>query len=378
VVELGPRGGSFPCGCLTGAGRVTTLCGVFRIFLSVLLVAGCAARAQEPVQKAVVFYTMDASAMLSGIQPNTPVVRRMVDGLVMAATERNSVGDAWRSLVSPADVVGIKVAAAGGKISGTSPAVVDAVVDGLLAAGVPPQHILVWDRNREDLIDAGFVANSRKYRLRWIDPENGYDRSAMITAPVLGKLIWGDSKFGERNGKKLIDRIASGDQLSSTSHYATILTREVTKVINIPSLSDSFLTGLNGAIVNMTLPNIDNWRRFTRGAMEGDSYLAEIYAEPTVHGKVVFTILDALRLQFAGGPRANPNFVRTNLELYAGFDPVAIDATALRLIEEFRAVNQLPKLAPLASHIESAASMGLGVSDESAIETIRVGDHDFR
>jgi hypothetical protein len=65
--------------------------------------------------------------------------------------------------------------------------------------------------------------------------------------------------------------VSSGDQLSSQSYFTKVLTKEVTKVINVPSLADSYLTGVNGGIVNMTLPNIDNWRRFAKSASAGDS-----------------------------------------------------------------------------------------------------------
>ena len=65
-------------------------------------------------------------------------------------------------------------------------------------------------------------------------------------------------------------------------------------------LTDSYLTGINGGIVNMTLSNIDNWRRFAKAAAEGGSYIAEVYADPLIRDKVVLTFLDALILQYRG------------------------------------------------------------------------------
>jgi uncharacterized protein (DUF362 family) len=302
----------------------------------------------------------------------------MVDALVAGVTGKPSRREAWASLVKPSDVVGIKVAAAPGAVTGTHPAVVRAIARGLRAAGVPADRIIVWDRNREDLAAAGYGTAAAEYRLRWVDPASGYNREAMLSAPVLGRLIWGDSKFGERSGTRLVDVLSNGDQLSSTSYYATVLSKEVTKVINVPSLMDSFMSGVNGAIANMTLWNVDNWRRFVREPDFGDPYLAEIYADPMVHDKVVLTILDALTLQFAGGPFPNPNFSRPYHSIFASRDPVALDATALALLEEYRAANKLPKLAPLAGHIDSAARMGLGNSDPARIETIRVGIENLR
>ena len=194
----------------------------------------------------------------------------MVDSLVCGVTGTYSVAAAWRSLVSPKDKVGIKVSATGRSVSGTNPEVVDAIVDGLAEAGIPAKNIIVWDKSIDDLLAAGFKKDGARYVLQGIDPKNGYDQQSGVSAPVLGKLIWGDSRFGDRRGHRFVDLLSSGEQLSSQSFFAKVLTTDVTKVINVPSLSDSYLTGINGGIVNMTLPNMDNWRRFAKAAAEGE------------------------------------------------------------------------------------------------------------
>jgi uncharacterized protein (DUF362 family) len=152
-----------------------------------------------------------------------------------------------------------------------------------------------------------------------------------------------------------------------------VLSRKVTKVVNLPSLCDSFLSGINGALANMTLWNVDNWRRFVKDPYFGNPFLAEIYADPMVRDKIVLTIMDALEVQFAGGPFPNPNFTRPYGTIFASRDPVAIDAIAMRLIDEYRVANKLPPVAPVAGHVESAATLGLGNFDESSIEQVRVG-----
>lgn len=329
--------------------------------------------AAAPIEKSRVFYVMDSNALIRGFDTNDAVVQRMVDALVMATAGRPTITEAWHAFVHPTDIVGIKISTSQGTMGGTKLAVVRAIAKGLQKAGISPDRILVWDKNRDDLEAAGYLKESKDFTVRWIDPADGYDRQAMITAPVLGRLIWGDSRFGQREGNRLEDKLSMGDQLSSTSYFANILSREVTKVINVPSLSDSFLTGIHGAIANMTLSNVDNWRRFTRAPNFGDPFLAEIYADPIVRDKTVLTILDGLALQFAGGPFPNPNFVRQSFALFASQDPVAIDATALRLIEEYRVAYKLPRLTQVANHIESAALMGLGRSNEDEIQTLRVG-----
>lgn len=323
--------------------------------------------------KSPVYFAMEASSLRSGRDPNPAVVRRMVDVLVCAATGKNHPAAAWASLVKPTERVGIKVAASGGAVGGTRPAVVEAIAAGLASAGVPPSNIIVWDRNAADLLAAGFNPKSPLYRLRWTDPAKGYDTKAIVTAPVLGRLIWGDSGFGERGGDNMADVLGSGEQLSSTSHWSKILSLEVDKVVNVPSLQDSFHTGINGALANMALSNLDNWRRFTRAPEHGDPYLAEIYSDGMIRDKVVLTILDALVAQYAGGPFPNPGFLLEYHTIFASKDPVAIDATALRILDENRIPSKLPSLEGMTRWLESAHALGLGNFREEEIRLVRVG-----
>jgi uncharacterized protein (DUF362 family) len=343
--------------------------------LSLLLVIGFPAAAQD---RSKVYYAMDTNAIGPARSVQARVVRRMVDSLVCSVTGRQSVAAAWRSLVSPSDKVGIKVSATGRSVSGTNPEVVDAIVDGLTEAGVPARNIIIWDKSMEDLLAAGFKNDGARYILEGIDPKTGYDQQSQVSAPVLGKLIWGDSKFGDRGGPRFADLLASGDQLSSQSYFAKVLTKEVTKVINIPSLADSYLTGINGGIVNMTLSNIDNWRRFAKSAYAGDSYISEIYADPMIRDKVVLTILDALILQFAGGPFPDPNFSLNNCAIFASKDAVAIDTIAARLIEDTRKANKMPSIRPMTAYLEAASQLGLGESAEWRIQMMRVGVEGIR
>lgn len=303
--------------------------------------------------------------------PRFSAVQYMADSLVMAVTKCSTVPQAWGSLIRPSDRIGIKVSASGRSVSGTHPAVVEAIARGLMALGVPRNHIIVWDRNLEDLIAAGYTLKSPYYVLRWIDPAEGYDTQNMVSSPVVGKLIWGDSRFGKRKEARLADLLSDGDQLSSQSFYAKILTREVDKIINVPSLADSYLTGIQGALVNMTLQNLDNWRRFTQGS--GASYIAEIYADEVIRPKVVLTVLDGLILQFAGGPYPNPNYTTVKNTLFASLDPVAIDVTAIRLIDAMRILNHLPKCRDMTGYVQSASQMGIGHAEEKDIILKQIG-----
>ena len=296
----------------------------------------------------------------------------MVDRLVRAVTGQPDTAAAWRSLVTPADRVGIKISAAGGRYFASHHGIVNAIVDGLAQAGVPRTRIIVWDRDADDLRDAGYSSQRGGYAVASIAPRTGYDRAAVFTAPVLGKLIWGDVLFEEKQSK-FGKRMNEADQLSSNSYIASVLSRQITKIINVPVLSDHPGCGVGGAIYNATIPNIDNWRRFTQSEGEASTGIADLYADEHIGPKVVLHIMDALLAQFAGGPHFNPNYAFAYQTIFASKDPVALDANALRLIEGWRKEAKLPPIGKRAEWLESAEQMGLGHYAESRITLRPVG-----
>ena len=322
-------------------------------------------QAPVPLPAMSVIYSAEDALALDQLEENPAVTRRMVDALILGVTQQADIGRAWRSLVTPADRVGIKVCAAGGRYFASHHGIVEAIVAGLEEAGLPPARIIVWDREAADLRAAGFIAQRGGYQVRSIAPVTGYDRAAPISAPTLGKLIWGDLLFQDprmRGGK----RVAEADQLSSVSHVASVVSREITKIINVPVLSDESGCGVAGALYNMTVPNVDNWRRFTQ--LEGGTdAIPDVYADEHLGPKVVLTIMDALRPQYASGPQFNPNYAFSWHTIYAGKDPVALDAHAFRLIEGWRKEAKLPPIGKRAAWLESAAQAGLGNFAEGKI-----------
>ena len=296
-----------------------------------------------------------AADAIEGFDENPAVTRRMVEQLVKAATGHATAADGWRSLVRPVDRVGIKVTAAGGRYFSTRRGVVAAVIDGLKSAGVPTRNIFVWDRDPEALREAGFTEERLGCAVRGIEQPKGWDRDDALHAPVLGELIWGDLQFIERVTS--LDR-GEGDQLSSKSHLCKILSRDATKWINIPALSDTPGIGVHGAFYSAVIANLDNWRRFTTPRQGGALSLPELYGDPRIGGKCVLHILDALTVTFAGGPAANPRYTAAHGTLYASKDPVALDATGARLIDRWRMESGLPDLGTQTEWLQAAGAVG--------------------
>jgi uncharacterized protein (DUF362 family) len=316
-------------------------------------------------------YAVHDADSIRQYKTNPHVVRQMVNRLVLAVTGQPDVAKAWGSLVSPSERVGIKISAAGGDLFTTHHDIVNAIVDGLAEAGHPRGSIVVWDRSIGGIKEAGYRPGADGYQVKAIPPHDGYDAKATLSAPLVGKLVWGDFEFVGDTGKMPL--VADADATSNVSHFSKIITSEVDKIINVPVMSVSETNGIAGCIYNVTIPNIDNWRRFAQGSRFGTGSLAEIYANPVIGKKVVFNLMDGLLAQYAGGPQPQPNYALHHATLYASKDPVALDAIALKQLEQWRKRANLRPVGPVAAYIDLASQLGLGNSSADRIEVKNIG-----
>jgi hypothetical protein len=334
-------------------------------------IVGAAAQNLPPLAPtpSIVYRAHNASA-IRDYQTNPEIVRRMTNALVLAVTHQADVASAWRSLLKPNDRIGIKISAAGGELFTTHRDIVNAIVDGLVAAGHSRRDIIVWDKSLGGIKEAGYTAGEG-YQLKSIPPRDGYDPKATYSAPFLGNLIWGDFEY--IGGRGQMPLLSETENTSSVSHFSKIVANEVTKIINLPVLSDSVRNGVAGCLYNVTIPNLDNWRRFGSPPDFGASSIPEIYNDPHIGQKVVFNLMDGLQAQYAGGPESQPGYSFPFATLYASKDPVAIDAIALRQLEEWRKKRKVPPIKRLGAHVEVAAQFGLGNADLSRIQIRDVG-----
>ncbi len=308
----------------------------------------------------VVWRTADPRSV-TGVEVDRARIRSMVAFLISGVTGTENTAAAWRTLVNPGEIVGIEINASGGPILGTRRSVVDAVAEGLLEAGIPPARIIVWDRDRAALVRAGYInatgrSMSPKYTVRWIDRPEGLDPEAKIYAARSGTLIWGDHAFQIGRGKS---------NTSNMSHLPTLLTKDIDALIHLPTPTQANGVGLLGAIAGVTAGVVDNQRRFFTGPEE---MLADAFAHNAVRGKLRLTIMDALYCQYAGGPGPLMNESQPLRQLWAGWDPVAIDTHGLREIDRFRATRKWPPATPLAAYLPVAEWLGLGLSDVRVID----------
>ena len=297
-------------------------------------------------------------------QPNAVIVQAMVNRGITNFTGKATVTEAWRSLVSTQDIVGIKVYSAPGPINGTRPAVVAAVVHGLLDAGLPPEHVIIWDKDAGDLRAAGFFKLAAQLGVHAEGSvEAGYDPTNFYLpdTPIIGRLVWGDLEFGEK-----------GQEVGKKSFVTKLISRQITRIISIAPLLNQNAASVCGHLYGLTMGSVDNTMRF-----EGDPgrlavAVPEIYALPALGDRVALNITDALIGQYAGGTKGLLQYSTVLNQLWFSHDPVALDTLAIQELDRERQLVQAPEFKPNLQLYANAALLQLGVNDLARIQVEKI------
>jgi hypothetical protein len=335
---------------------------------------------------------------------NAPQVREMFDRSLFKLTSSSDTGTAWKRLgIKPEDVVGIKISTIGGPLGATHHALVQAICDGLQAAGVPPKHILIWDKDATDMTAAGYTptpGSTDQVTIGALFPGLGYDPGVSYHSGVVGTLIWGDSQFVRSSTNADLtsaaadavknkpldgtttdtahDDLLGADripQTSAESFYARPVTTICTKIINVPVLTDNPYVGIQGCLASLALGMTDNNRRFQGDPSFGDPAICEILDKDFVRRKVVLHVMDALIAQYAGGPHFDPQFTHPIGALYVSRDPVAIDSIVLKRLEKWRTMDKngrIDAIGKSAAHVHDAVNYNLGTDDPQRIQLIEL------
>ncbi|HEV7924538.1 MAG TPA: hypothetical protein VGR14_04240 [Verrucomicrobiae bacterium] len=334
----------------------------FLLWLGVFpMQAGAFSLSPAGVSRVVV--VSDPDAVVS-FQPQIPIVQAMVDRGITNFTGRPTVAAAWRSLVSTQDIVGIKVFSAAGEIGGTRPAVVAAVIHGLEEAGLPPRHIIIWDRRADDLRSAGFFKLARLLIVRaegaveaGYDPTNYY----LPDSAVIGNLVYGDLEFGKK-----------GEGVGRKSFVTKILSRQVTKIISITPLLNQPTAGVCGHLYSLAFGSVDNTLRFQNNPDRLSVAVPEINALPSVGDRVVLNITDALIGQYEGGASVLLQYSTVLDQVWFSGDPVALDTMAIRELDRERQAIGAAGFNPDLEIYTNAALLQLGINDPSKIRVLKV------
>ena len=301
---------------------------------------------------------------IANFQPDAKVVQAMVNRGITNFTGQASVAAAWRTLVSTQDVVGIKVFSAAGQISGTRPAVVAAVVHGLLEAGLPSKNIVIWDKRADDLRTAGYFKLARQLRVRAEGAiETGYDPTNFYLpdSAVIGNLVYGDLEFGK-----------TGEGVGRKSFVTKILSHQVTKIISIAPLLNQPSAGVCGHLYGLAFGSVDNTLRFQNDPDRLAVAVPEINALPSVGDRVALNITDALIGQYEGGTSVLLHYSTVLDQIWFSRDPVALDTLSIQELDHERLAQGAAGFDPDLEIYTNAALLQLGINDPSKIKIQKV------
>ncbi len=324
-----------------------------------------------------------------GVKDRAAIKQSVARGL-MELTGAGDATEAWRSFFEPGDVVGIKMNPVGNPLAGSSSELMLEVIEGLKAAGVKTNDIFVYDRYRENFMEAG-MHKAVPHDIKWggLTPEN--DESQLLIDwpswrkdPIAG---YDPAEFVSMN---LVHHGHDPkDDRNFRSHLGKLITRTLNKIVLLPVLKDHGSAGVTGALKNMSHGSVNNVARShsTEDTNTCNMFVPEIVNHPILRKKCVLQIMDGIKGVFQKGPFGqNPEFVWEYNALFFGTDPVAMDHIEWRIIDAKRREKNLPPVAatgktgldPLGTegfdirqpqHIPLAANLGLGVFDLKTDDT---------
>jgi hypothetical protein len=364
-----------------------------------------------------------ADDMLTGLDYAPAAVHRAFEAGLKELTGERTLAGAWSSLVSPDDVVGIKINCIAAPRVSSSLASINETIAGLKSAGVKENAIVIWDRMDRDFRRTGLAINRGSSGVRvqgcstawegvlpWVA---GYDRGVHVSfedgtlkkfrelaargftkdathREIFNSVTWlwtlieqGDERarkyekeirrlytdYSDREGiRRIADEIAGAfDGVTiedeEKSFLAELVTKDITKLVNIAVLKHNEDSGVTWATKNIALGVTTNKVRFHIDYCE--KAIPAILAQPAIKDKTVLHIGEAAKISTVSV--AGAQIARDN-RIFFSRDPVAMDRIGLEILEEKRAAQGLESIRAIAGHVAACARAGLGTDDLAKID----------
>jgi len=284
----------------------------------------------------------DAKIRDTGTGFDSVRIAQLLDRALQACFNCDSPLEAWKKVVRPGELVGLKVNCLGGRGNATHLELVEAITERLQQAGIT--EVVIWDRQNSDLERARFK----------------------IVEHGTGLRCFGNDVMGFE------DDLAVFGQAGSL--MCRTLTRVCDAVINLPVLKDHGIAGVTLALKSM-FGAVHNPNKYHTNC--GDPYVADVYALPPIRQKVRLHICDGLNAQYDGGPSYMPQWMWPFNGLLVSRDPVALDYVGWKIIEKKRREMGVPSLRELKrepAYIATAADAAhrLGTCDPQRIERVEI------
>jgi len=272
------------------------------------------------------------------------ILHQMMETGLNALSGNGDYGDYLQTVFTPGDVIGMKVNGLAGPGMSTRAEVVNTVSALLNEAGRPFKKQIIWDRFDRELAALGFTVNTKGS----------------------GPLCFGTDHRGVGYSPDLVSRGKVGGLLSR------VLVDYCEAIINIPVLKDHGIAGITCALKNH-YGSIHNPNKYHDNAC--DPYIADLNSLEQIRSKQRLIVVDALKIQYHGGPAYHPHWAADYGAILLGNDPVAIDALGYRIIEDMRKTAGLETLKgtrrePI--YINRALEYGLGEAKTEKIDFVKL------
>jgi hypothetical protein len=255
-----------------------------------------------------------------GLKIDGEAVREMMERGMRALTGDAKTIDSWRRFFVPEDVVGIKVNAGGRPWVVSSREIVAETIRNLMAVGVKPRQIYIYERFQNQLDQVNYTPHV---------PEG-----VNIFAAERGNALNNNQSYDPRVYVE-VDFFGEDD---TRSNMIEMVSRKMTKIINIPNMKDHGATGATGCLKNIAYGSFSNVARtHYKGVSHTRSFVGALAAVEPLRSKTVLQIMDGLRGVWHGGPFAPTlKYVFFPRTIMFGTDPVAIDRLLLDIIDDER------------------------------------------
>ena len=261
---------------------------------------------------------------------------------------------------------GLKVNTRSGLGLSTPRPLLRALIASLESRGFARADILIVDADAYNLRQAGILPSLAEPELKFegcpvlaLNEGDFYDEAWYYDSPLPPAMRVMDAMGREE---------AEAEGVARKSFLPRPLLFEVDFWINLPVGCDDPALGVDGALVNMTLWNVSNSRRFLVNQATASAAVAEIAAIPELVDKAVLHFMPMDLYQFIGGPFFNSLYTHGEGVLRMSADPVALDRLLYDAINERRRLAGFPEILPMPQQLPFAASLGLGVYERAAIE----------
>jgi len=279
----------------------------------------------DPGAKPVAVRQARSRFAIDGPVVHPEMFRELLQAAVAGVLGTKTIGEAWKMLFRPDDIIGLKFNQSGQDVIATTGTVAEILVDSIVRAGFSARQIVCIEAPPSSAVHEA-------------------------TTPAAKGFESNPTDFG-----------------SGSDEFARALS-QVSAIVNVPYLKTHNITGLTCALKNLSHGLVKHPARYHKNGC--CPYIADINLHPRIRKKVRLCIVDALRVVFDRGPEASARTIANEGILVATTDPVAADTVGLSILNEVRAARGLDTVARSPArvpYLADAHRKGLGIAARHGI-----------